>query len=64
MSQMQILTAVTGLRVVHYKRTKNVTDGLEITSVIILRKPEVFRTKPSALCVNVRIPFNKYLLRN
>ena len=46
MSQMQILTAVTGLKVVYYKRTKNITDGVEITSVIILRKPELFRTKP------------------
>jgi hypothetical protein len=29
MSQMQILTAVTGLRVVHYKRTKNIIDELK-----------------------------------
>jgi len=42
MSQMQILTAVTGLRVVNYKRTKNIVDGLEITPAI---KLEIFRTK-------------------
>jgi hypothetical protein len=46
MSQMQVLTAGTGLRVIHYKRTKNIMDGLETTTVKILRKPELFRNRP------------------